>query len=299
MPGKTVRLLALAGLLLTGGLQASAETAPPTETVTVTATRMREIFQKFLKDFVAPTPISGKLARWERRICPLVVGQDSHFNAFIAQRIKYVALAVNAPVNTEADCKPNIEVVFTSTPQALLDNVRRHDVFWLGYAQSNAQLDGLATVTRPVQAWYMTENGDANGHRITDSNILAQKNGDSMFEPNHYVVTGSRINDGLKTGFNHVLIVVDSTKMAGQKIVPLADYISMLALTQVHSLDACQQLTSIVNILAANCDQTEDGLTKFDMAYLHGLYLMSAGRGLMFQRNDIAAMMADSLMPEQ
>jgi hypothetical protein len=296
MPGKMP--FALAALLLAGGPQATAETAAPTESVTVSATRMREIFQKFLRDFVAPTPITGKIARWERRLCPLVVGQNSHSNEFIAQRIKYVALAAGAPVNTDTSCTPNIEVVFTTTPQVLMDNVRHRDVFWLGYAQSNAQLDRLAKVTRPVQAWYMTESMDANGHRFTDSDILAQKNGDGMFEPNHYGVTGSRINDGLKTGFGHVLIVIDSTKMAGQNIVPLADYISMLALTQVNSLETCQQLTSIVNMLATNCGHTEAGLTQFDMAYLHGLYLMSAGRGLMFQRNDIAAMMADSLMPE-
>jgi len=35
------------------------------------------------------------------------------------------------------------------------------------------------------------------------------------------------------------------------------------------------------------------------MAYLQGLYKMSPWRDLMFQRNDIAAMMADALMPEE
>jgi hypothetical protein len=120
-----------------------------------------------------------------------------------------------------------------------------------------------------------------------------------MFEPVHYAVSGSRISNGIRSGFGHILIVVDSTKLAGQKIVPLADYISVLALTQVNSLESCQELTSIVNILAPNCDHSGEGLTKFDMAYLQGLYKMSPWRDLMFQRNDIAAMMADALMPEE
>ena len=51
--------------------------------------------------------------------------------------------------------------------------------------------------------------------------------------------------------------------------------------------------------MAADCGPTGDGLTKFDIAYLQGLYRMSAGRGLMFQRNDIAAMMADAFMPDE
>jgi hypothetical protein len=299
MAGNTVRLFVFSALLMAGSIHASAETAAAPETVTVTATKLREVFHKFLKGFVAPTEVTGKIAFWKRRICPHVLGQNSHFNTFIAQRIKYVALAAGARVNTEASCTPNVEVVFTTTPQALLDNVRRHDVFWLGYAESTAQLDQLATVTRPIQAWYTTETTDANGMRFTDSAILSSVNGQAQFEPAAFASTGSRINNGIESGFKHILIVVDSTKLAGQKIVPLADYIALLALTQVSSLDTCQPLISIVNILAKDCGQVEDGLTQFDIAYLQGLYKMSADKGLMFQRNDIASVMADALMPEE
>jgi hypothetical protein len=300
MSGKTVRAFTVSILLLAGGMPASAVAPAPSETVTVTGTRLREVFQKFLRDFVAPTPFTGKIARWERRICPLVVGQNPHFTAFITQRIKYVAQAASTPVNTDASCTPNIEVVFTTTPQALLDNVRRHHVYYLGYAETNAQLDDLAKVTSPVQAWYATETTDNNGRRLMDSFIRSNANGQAQFEfgIEGYAASSSRINDGMKTGFNHVLIVIDSTKLAGQQIVPLADYISMLALTQVNSLATCQQLTSIVNILATDCDHKVQGLTMFDLAYLQGLYRMSASRGLMFQRNDIAAMMADAVTPE-
>jgi hypothetical protein len=300
MSRKAVRAFTVSILLLAGGMRASAEAPAPSETVTVTGTKLREVFQDFLRGFVAPATFTGKLARWERRICPLVVGQNPHFTAFITQRIKYVALASGAPVNTEPSCTPNVEIVFTATPQALLDNVRRHQPWYLGYAETNAQIEELAKVTRPIQAWYTTETTDNNGRRQMDSYILSNVDGHAQFEfgIEGYAVSGSRVNNGIKSGFNHVLIIIDTTKLAGEKIVPLADYISMLALSQVNA-DACQHLTSIVNILATDCDHTADGLTQFDIAYLQGLYKMSAGRGLIFQRNDIAAMMADALTPEQ
>lgn len=300
MSGKAVRAFAVSALLLAGGMRASAEAPAPSETVTVTGTKLREVFQKFLRGFVAPTALTGKIARWERRICPLVVGQNPRFTTFITQRIKYVALAAGAPVNTEASCKANIEIVFTTTPQALLDDVRRRDVYWLGYAETSAQLDELAKVTRPVQAWYATETTDNNGRRQMDSFVLSNADGKARFAfgIQGYAASGSRINDGLKSGFNHILIVIDSTKLAGQNIVPLADYISLLALTEVNSLETCQPLTSIVNILATDCDHGAEGVTAFDLAYLQGLYRMSASRGLIFQRNDIAAMMADAVTPE-
>src|SRR3954471_20405198 len=100
--------------------------ALPQENVTVTATLSRGMLHKFVRAFAVPTKLSGKIARWERPICPLAVGQNPHFIAFITQRVKYIALAAGARVNTEASCTPNIEIVFTTTPQALLDNVRQH-----------------------------------------------------------------------------------------------------------------------------------------------------------------------------
>ncbi len=119
-------------------------------------------------------------------------------------------------------------------------------------------------------------------------------NGDHLSLPLTHV-TGELTNDGIHSGFSHILIVIDSTRLAGQKVVLLADYISMLALTQLNSLDACQEQPSIVSLLAADCDHTVDGLTEFDIAYLQGLYKMSAGRYLLYQRNDIASSMADTL----
>ena len=291
---------AISVLLMAGGLQASAET--PSESVTVTGTRLREAVGNFTKSFATATQVTGKIARWERRVCPVVVGQNPHTAAFITQHIKYVALAAGAPVNTEASCTPNIEIVFTATPQALLDSVRKTDRDYLGYATSNAQLDALAKVTRPIQAWYATETVDFAGARSAD-NGMARGEGIKLFtnmDPPMFVEkftrsNGNHTNDSIHSGFSHVLIVIDTTRLAGQEIVPLSDYVSMLALTQLGSPDACQELPSIVNLLAADCGHAADGLSQFDLAYLQGLSKAGAGRRLVFQRNDIADAMVETL----
>jgi len=303
MAVKTVRAFTVCVLLMAGGVQASAET--PTENVTVSATKLRKVFHEFLNTFVTPTPIGGKIARWERHVCPVVVGQTPGANAFIRQRVRYVAQVVGARIDPAPDCMPNIEIVFTTTPQALLDNVHKRAVVYLGYADSSAQLEKLATVTRPIQAWYTTETQDANGLRRIDSGwhpgvVMSFDGSTPLFDmPPTYAASSSRIRDGMDSGFNHILIVIDSSKMVGQKMVPLADYIAMLALTQLNSLDACQQhQPSIVNLMAAGCDHAEDGLTAFDLAYLQGLYNMKTSRGLVFQRNDITSVMADRLIDQ-
>ena len=97
--------------------------------------------------------------------------------------------------------------------------------------------------------------------------------------PPFYASTGTLLNDGIHTGFNqHPDRGGFRQAVEDPEIVPLADYISMLALAQIKSLDACQELPSVVNRMAADCGRTADSLTKFDLAYLQGLYHMTAGR---------------------
>jgi hypothetical protein len=62
--------------------------------------------------------------------------------------------------------------------------------------------------------------------------------------------SGSRINNGLSNGFFNVVIVAEPGRLYDYEIGALADYITMLALSQPASLDACQVLPSISNMLA-------------------------------------------------
>jgi hypothetical protein len=294
---------------------AQALSGSPQENITVTATKSREILDKFAKAFTVPTKLTGKIARWESGICPVTVGQPAQLTASITQRVRDVATTVGAPVSSVKSCTPNVEIIFTTTPQALLDNVRKNDPDYLGYATTSAQQDALATVTRPVQAWYTTETIDLNGMRrvdsgrrlgtgITMSNFTAlpcascgSANRDPIYLPDatYARVTGNRISDGSRSGFNHVLIAIDSGKLAGRQFGPLTDYIAMLVLTQLNSLDTCQEVPSIVNMMATNCDQKVEGMTPTDLAYLRGLYQMDSGKSLLFQQNDIAVKMTDAL----
>ena len=327
MPGKTVYAIALGAALMLPAAAAWAQTppaaapsapppvAPPTENVTITATKLRDMVDKFAKAFITPTKLTGKIARWETPVCPSVVGQKPQTARFIVQRLQAVAAAAGAPVSTIAACTPNIQIIFTTTPQALLDQVRQDDPDYLGYATTSEQREKLATVTRAAQAWYTTETIDLDGmHRmdsgrklgngITMSNFNAFKMPSSSAANRAPIdlpyatyarVTGNHINDGVRTGLNHVIIVIDSTRMAGQKIVPLSDYISMLALAQLNTLDACQELPSIVNLMAANCDRSVEGMTASDLAYLQGLYKMDGDKSLLYQQNEIANVMQDNL----
>ena len=280
------------------------------ENVTVTGTKSREVLQGFVQSFSAPTRFAGKMARWETGVCPVTVGLKPQYTGFISQHVKNIAKLVGAPVNDRAGCTPNVLVVFTVKPQHLLDDIRRRQPDLLGYHENSAQLDALAAVTHPVQAWYMTATRDANGYTEVD---IARKNGSPLAytykclppDPGMCTIylpaargvsaTDSRLGDGLRSELYNVIVVADRDKLASYEVGPLSDYIAMLALAQITSLDVCQQLPSIVNLLAPDCERKSGALTDYDKAFLHGLYKATNDLSLGVQQDQVTYQMEQQL----
>jgi hypothetical protein len=302
--------LTVFALLLAPSLVLAQPAKAPSESVTVTGTKSREVLQGFVQSFAAPTRVTGKLARWEDGICLVAVGLPPSFTKFIVQRVKEVATRVGAPVNGSAPCKPNIEIVFTTEPQSLLDHIRDKQSWLLGYIDNSEQGNRLATVTHPIQAWYTTATRDLIGDMHIDG---TKKTGAGLEITYRCIppipgmctlhlsnaqsgrVTGMRLGDGLRSDFYNVIIVADPNKLVHYEVGSLADYIAMLALAQVGSLDTCQQLPSIVNMLAAGCERMADALTDNDIAYLRGLYKAAPDQNLRTQRDEMAYQMEQDL----
>jgi len=280
--------------------------APQTEKVTVTGTRSREVLDKFVNALTTTSRMTGKVARWEDGVCPVTVGLKQKFAGFISQRVRSLAKEVGAPVNDKKDCKPNIEIVFTTTPQALVDGIRKQNDSFLGYADNDSQREALAKVTRPIQAWYLTATKDLRGNTLVDSSRTPPTE-ITVPDPYHnppfltvytkqgaMSVTGGRLGDGLHTAFYHAIIVAEPAKLLDEEVGTLADYIALLSLTQLNSLDTCQSLPSIANLLARDCAPVKE-LTDNDRAYLKGLYGMGRDRNGPIQRDQISQAMQQLL----
>lgn len=307
--------------------------APTTESVTVTQTR--EAIAKFIQGFAKPTRLVGKLARWETPICPVTLGVKAEANDFVTNRVKAVAAEVGARVDARENCKPNVEIFFTKAPQALMEDIRQNYAGYIGYYDTHDERDRLTTFRHPIQALYSTATRDLRGHVNVDTGLmrgrgltmilpcvftgegssgpssgsLASGGAGGVFSPNlapklctRYIpnaikatVTGSRIGDGLRSSFEHVIIVVDPRQVAGQELGAVSDYIAMLALTQITPPENCVSLPSIANLLAPGCGEPVKGLTPGDMAYLRGLYRMDASAFLGGQKSAISWEMEQAL----
>ena len=298
--------------------------ALPVETVVVTGANSQAI-NHFVQGVATPTHIIGKVARWEAPICPYAVGMPDDVNALVVQRVKDVAAQVGVRVSTNPICTPNIVIAFTSTPQIFLDSIRKDHRQWLGYQSSSEELDRLGTVTHPIQAWYSTATVDLQGHREiddphTDNNgrgllvsgpcylvgdggggISAASRGNpgricTKVVPNAIGVTvaGSRVSDGLRATFDHVTIIANPLSVQAS-MTAIDDYIAVLALAQINSLDTCQALPSITSLLASGCTQAVDSLTANDLGYLKAVYAANPQKVPGLQKDEIAYRMEQGI----
>jgi hypothetical protein len=309
----------IAALLLGAVPAATAQT--PLESVTVTAARPhRDAINDFLFSHATPTRLTDKVARWTVPICPRTFGLGPKYAKYVTDRVRGIAANVGAPVSGDAACRPNIQIVFTTTPQVLLDNIRDNQPAYLGYYDNSRQAAKLATFSRPIQSWYTTATGDLTGPPQVDS---AHGGGISVTLPSPpptgpggmegtaqgtytlnlpsasaRTTTGSRLGDGLTSGFYNIIIIAEPGKLLDVEIGTLADYIVMLALSQPGPLDQCEALPSITNLLVEGCSNQVATITDGDVAYLRGLYKMSLAGTLQMQRSQILYQMKDVLKPD-
>jgi hypothetical protein len=286
-------------MVITG--QAAAQ-SPPVESVIVNGRRVPEAEVKaFVESRAAPTFRLGKIARWEEGICPSISGLKPEVIKFIAQRVRDVAAKAGAPVNSDPNCRANIDIVFTTTPQGLLDSIHDKRPVWLGYYDNSDQAKALSKVTHPIQGWYTTATIDLKNKVTVDNRRSGGMCLDwpqcKYYLPNATMqeTEGSRLGDGLRAGLYHVTIVADPNKLVDHEVGTLADYIAMMSLAQPRSLDECPMLPSILNLLARDCATPSTRLSESDLGYLRGLYHMKGDGGLRIQQDEIAYQVKQTL----
>jgi hypothetical protein len=285
-------------LAFPGSANAQASGGSPNSTVeglTVVAPRQPDAEQlphivfKFVQSHGAPGRID-QLTRWGTPPCPTTAGLPESFNTFVSKRVVEVASQVGAPTNKKPACKMNLLIVFTDQPQALLDKVRRQRPQLLGFHYA-AQAKRLATINRPIQAWYVTGTTSSRPSANNDLGGLVQL--DDPFEPMSGGAPGSRLTSHISSEFLAALVVVDTSKTAGRKIGAIADHVAVLSLTRPSQPRPCGELPSILDTMNPDCpsERGVEALTQWDLAYLKALYRIDAEEYLPAQQGRIVSRM--------
>ena len=294
---------------------AAAYAAPsPTQVALTTGSDPQTAALGFVQSYPAATEKLQQIARWSDAICVEVSGLSADKAKVVQARVEEVAQAVGVKAQP-AGCRHNIEIVFTTKPQAFLDDIAAHQEVLLGYDHVHAKT--VKTVTHPIQAWYKTATRargdmgalfaadlkDRDGNRVNPSDFFPSTGSfetvDTPENPGPVGCAGSLITDCTRTLFKNVLVVVDSRAAAGKTLGTLADYVAMMALSQAKSLDGCAALPSVMDLMAkAPCPGRDppNGLTDTDIAFLTGLYFSDPETKAVQQQVEIAARMTRLLI---
>jgi hypothetical protein len=305
-----------ASVFLAPGAFAQSSAQPnqkPPETVVVTGQRSAQdvdtIVSQFIDVHAAKNRKTGQYMRDVRPICPVTLGMPPAFNAFVTARVRAVAIQVGAKTGDAGTCTPNVEILFTDEPEAVVKSLAARTngvILGMHFVHETPR---LMMITHPIQGWYVTGSRYDESSIEPVSTVDRQGNSkpaddkkpavdDAYYNAPERTLLGSKIPMRRLSAIANVLIVADTKKVAGQEIGPIADYITMLSLSQPSSLDECNEIPCILDLMASGCDTRAKpaALTDSDMAYLKGLYAADLGAtSVSVQKDNIASGMKGNL----
>jgi hypothetical protein len=270
------------------GSVASAPPATPDVTVTVPPPPAdRELAGDSLHQFVlhhatvhyVNTGVRGNLAHWrggKQSICPVTQGLDPGYNAFVTARLRALAAYVGAPVQTDPQCNDNVQILFTTKPHETMKNVEKWASFYFRYRYGAIRRLIEYRNDQVINGWYITTSGGATA---LNADLGLQRLNLAPLWPRITPNWPSDIGD--MSGIGVVILVIDTTKVAGYPIGTIADYAAVLTLSVVQSPDHCDALPSILDLMSPSCGSREPpaGVTAADLAFLKALYYRNTGLG--------------------
>lgn len=266
-------LLALFAVALPAGAQPPTAQPPPDNPqpdVTVRGQQERAL-RAFVEALSDPAR-SAQLARWEREICPAVIGIDPAEAAFMENRIGEIAAPLGLR-RRRSPCLTTMLIVITADAAGLATAFARHYPVTLR-TEGRARLNRFAFSSQPVR-W------------ISVIDLCARGCAD----------TGSRLTVATYPEFQAMIVIVDAARIAGFSLGELSDYVALVALGN-PPLARSRPSTSILSMF--ELDRPPGGrfaLTANDQSFLDGLYRTDPHSTLGQQRAAIARRMGNEPEP--
>lgn len=296
-----------------GGQAASQapQTATTLSKITINGLREHELrlkVDRFVAAVVAPPPSHQSLLRWNKPICPLVVGLPRDMGELILAHISQAARDAHAPL-AGRHCQANLFVVVTPQPDAVLKQwMARNPPVDTG--QGIAPLEAFLHSKGPIRVLYNPQPGCAGGASRPGSAALMNSVGIPSPGISKYAAAGppggmgptncdNSIDTHLLYGdirsIAYAILVADTNQLHRQHVTlgQLADYVSLAGLADI-SLDA--DGAGVPTILRLFHDPNPPkGLTPWDRALLYSLYNTSQSGRL--QMTDMEVAMVRRISP--
>ncbi len=267
------------------GSQPPAQDATRIDDIVVNARRDADQIRSFLDDISLPER-SLNTARFFEKVCVGVVNLRPDAAQLIADRVSLIAEEIGLQAG-EPGCTPNILVIAANDGAGLARGLvqrsrRAFDPGGSGMVRNRSALQAFQSGDAAIRWWHVAVPVDAH-----TGNLAVRLPGEDA-----PVVTGSnsRLRSELRHDIARVIVIVDISKLDGLHFGQVADYVSMVSLSQVDAGGNFEGYDSILSLLADN--PQVQSLTEWDEAYLKALYSAELNQvSKSHQRGEIARLM--------
>lgn len=285
------RMLALAAALLTAaaGVPASAQTGVRTSTASAEQSQESVLVQGYRK---AVTDIlrerfsqsQSQLARFETRLCPMVIGMPTDWTANLTKIIRDNIVEFGGKL-AEPGCTVNATVIFSDQPHEFIQAFAKKQPAY--FVMTPRELEQFTAAPRPVVSWHVTEVRSRDGQDMSGAREITESKTLSVGGNQVRVTTDSpisakvnrqsaatRLYTNIREDMLIAFVVIDRQKTPGKSMRQLADLATMHMLLDIKQDAGRKDSTSILSLFESRPEGVDPParMSQIDRGILEGLY---------------------------
>lgn len=216
------------------------------------------------------------VARWNRPVCPKVMGLSADHAAIVTKRLRDTITAIGAPL-AKVDCKTNFLVDFAYDGKEIVNLINDKRSGRMAQVQGPDRRTLLES-DAPIRWWYTIDTGSSDGSTLTAAppGTNGNNEGGGSILPSGLPVSMSVGSSLLRAPTIRTLsaatVIIDVNRAEGVSLSAVASYAAFVGLAEVRPT-ATPPLSSILNIFTAHRPGgTVNELTDWDRRFLVQLY---------------------------
>lgn len=249
------------------GVRASTQTSQSgdeQEAIVITGQKKKEI-AKALRQMIEPTERGDQLARFEDKVCPMVIGMPRDWTARMTRMIRDNIAAVGGKLEAPG-CKPNALAIFIDQPNELIAALHEEEPHL--FNMEPREFDNFARRPGPIWSWHVTDLRGRDGEQLAQG-----KSGVNDFAVVKNAAA-SRLYTNIREDMLAGFVVVDRPKTVGKSLRQIADLLTMHLLLDVKPDAGSRDKASILSLFEPRGDNEAlpARFSSFDKGALTGFY---------------------------
>ena len=268
---------------------------PADESITVVGNKRS--LPETIEDIVAVSR-HGQLARFEKKVCPMVVGLPDGLSEKAARMVKANIVALGGDVG-DAGCQVNALALFVDRPRDLLVGLNASEPSF--FQMTPRAFDNFVRDTKPYYSWTITDTFGARGEILKRMTSLTYKVGNGFVTlpisgDSAVVVKNGNANRRITTNVRQEvelsMLAIDLDDSEGKTLRQLADFIALNLMVEVKPGAGGKDPTSILSLFEARPADAPipASMSDLDRGIVRGFYSQKHNnRTAIQQRENIAS----------